>query len=112
MATVRFVFEGWKDRTAADRFHESISYLDAETAAKRNPGPDGMYCIRCRGKGEPTRDAVLEVTYDNALCDPEKLDMFFATSGVAVHHADPFFKPVKSLWQALAQRRIPKPKAN
>ncbi len=106
-----YIFDGWSNPEQKKRFFGSIDYFSQEVGAKRTEptliGAD-IFVTRStaneiEGEGTPV-GGVIKVSYNKLQTNPEKIDEFFNKSGIVVRRANPFFKPVKTIWQVLKEK--------
>lgn len=70
----------------------------------------GIYAIEEEAasyRGDDTNTpvgSILEVSYGKQYCNTAMLEDIFAKSGIAVHRADPFLKPIKTPWQLIKEK--------
>ncbi|MFH1235334.1 MAG: hypothetical protein V1685_00145 [Parcubacteria group bacterium] len=111
LETARYVFDGWKNNEQKKRFFGSVSFLSQEAGAGRiSPALSDAKILFIKDdtdevKGEGTvAGTVLKVAYDNRGSNPEKIENFFEQSGITIHRADPFIKPIKTIGRILKEK--------
>lgn len=109
--TVRYIFDGWTNEEIKKKYFGSISFLESEASAGRTIPSLGRGGI-CRlltdlpeiENAGTQVGSVVEIDYITTAGSPEMFEHFFKELGIAFHRSDPFFKPIKTLWQALNKK--------
>lgn len=106
--TIRYIFDGWTDTDKKNTYHGSLSFLESEASADRTTPSLKTGGIHRLSLDMPEIDSVgtqagsvIEIEYFAVVDKTEMFENFFKKFGVAFHRAEPFYKPVKTLWQII-----------
>lgn len=115
---IRYIFDGWTDRSIQWQFQNSIDNLATEAIAGRVDlsAPRGMMFIDSRAFGNEEGHGIgnepgdfLEIMFYPHLTSPEKIEQWLEKTGIKVHRFDPFYRPRKNFWQFLRDMIFRKP---
>ncbi len=99
----RYIFDNWTDEGRKKRFHGSVTFFEAEAMAGRTEpslfksAVHRIHVVSPETNSGTTTGSLLEVNYDTSVHDAAFFEDFFHHSGIAVHRAEPFRKPIISL---------------
>ena len=111
VTTIRYIFDGWTDQKQRQLFHSSITFLETEASAGRTTpsltasGISRLFTNLPEIYGVGTQvGSLIEIDYITTVGSPAEFENFFVAVGIAVHRADPFVKPIKTIWQVLREK--------
>ena len=115
LKTIRFIFEGWTDEEERKKYMSDVRFFETESTdghiQPRVPAARSILQFVCWERKHPIRDGI-NVPAIGTICDviyywktasPEEIRDYFASHGIAMRPAEPFFKPRKLMtwWQFL-----------
>ncbi len=108
---IRYVFDGWTNEDQKKKFFGSVMFLWEEACAGRIMpmlrGSNLFFILSTANElddeGTP-KGSILKIEFEDSWGSIEKIEKFFNDSGIAIYRAEPFEKPVKTIWQIIGEK--------